>query len=234
LSSKVPDDATTVWLFWKDLIKAGIGEKIFSTFDTHLRANGFDAKKDQIDDASIVNVPKKRKTRDENNRIKNGETLEWPENKKRQKDVDARWTKKNGKTFFGYNNHIEVDTKCKFIKSYRVTSASVHGRNVFVELLNDLIRVAMFGQTQLIAPKKNSINFMMPGIESISDARGHWGQKLTDWEPQGNHTRSKTSSRVEHVFDVQAQKAGNLLLRTVGILLAKVKIGLRNLACNID
>jgi IS5 family transposase len=178
LSSKVPDDATTVWLFWKDLIKAGIGEKIFSTFDTHLRANGFDAKKDQIDDASIVNVPKKRKTRDENNRIKNGETLEWPENKKRQKDVDARWTKKNGKTFFGYNNHIEVDTKCKFIKSYRVTSASVHGRNVFVELLNDLIRVAMFGQTQLIVPQEKLNKLHDAGYREHIRRKGSLGSKV--------------------------------------------------------
>jgi len=33
---------------------------------------------------------------------------------------------------------------------------------------------------------------------------------------------------------VQAQRAGNLLLRTIGIARARAKIGLRNLVYNID
>jgi IS5 family transposase len=136
LGSKVPD-ATTVWRFREDLSKAGIVEKLFETFDAHLRAHGFEARKGQIVDASIVNVPKQRNSRDENHQIKNGDRPEWPENKKRQKDVDARWTKKNGKTFFGYKNHIAVDVKYKFIRNYGVTSASVHDSNVFLELLDD-------------------------------------------------------------------------------------------------
>ncbi len=41
-------------------------------------------------------------------------------------------------------------------------------------------------------------------------------------------------SRVEHIFGVQTQRAGNLILRGVGIVRAKVKIGLRNLAYNLD
>jgi IS5 family transposase len=75
---------------------------------------------------------------------------------------------------------------------------------------------------------------MSLGVENISTARVTGVESLTDWEQQGNHTRSKTRSWVEHVFGVQAQKAGNFLLRTIGILRAKVKAGLRNLAYNID
>jgi hypothetical protein len=40
--------------------------------------------------------------------VKRGETpSEWEEKpaKNRQKDKDARWTKKHGKSFFGYKNH---------------------------------------------------------------------------------------------------------------------------------
>lgn len=53
-------------------------------------------------------------------------------------------------------------------------------------------------------------------------------------EQEGNKTRSRVRSRVEHIFGVQAQKAGTLILRTVGIARAFVKIGLRNLAYNMD
>ena len=58
-------------------------------------------------------------------------------------------------------------------------------------------------------------------------------QKLTDWEKQGNRTRSKIRCRIEHVFGIQAQIVGNPILRTIGKARAEVKIGLRNLAYNM-
>ena len=30
-------------------------------------------------------------------------------NKKKQKDIDARWTQKGGQNYFGYKNHIKMD-----------------------------------------------------------------------------------------------------------------------------
>ena len=59
----------------------------------------------QIIDASIVPVPKQRTAVDDNARIKEGETPEGWENqpaKRSQKDTDARWTKKHGKSQYGY------------------------------------------------------------------------------------------------------------------------------------
>lgn len=46
----------------------------------------------------------------------------------------------------------------------------------------------------------------------------------------GNRTRSKIRSRIEHVFGVQAQMAGDLIIRCIGIVRAEIKNGLRNLA----
>src|SRR6185295_1767322 len=50
--------------------------------------------------------------------IKRGETpAEWERKpaKNRQKDKDARWTKKHGRSFFGYKNHVNVDRTHKLI-----------------------------------------------------------------------------------------------------------------------
>ena len=41
-------------------------------------------------------------------------------------DRDARWTKKHGRSFFGYKNHVNADTKHKLIRHYAVTDAAVH------------------------------------------------------------------------------------------------------------
>ena len=61
--------------------------------------------------------------------IKSGKTPEaWKAkpNKLAQKDIEARWTKKNNATFYGYKNHVKADTKTKLIVDYLVTDASVH------------------------------------------------------------------------------------------------------------
>ncbi len=49
-----------------------------------------------------------------------------------------------------------------------------------------------------------------------------------------NSAKSKRRSRVEHVFGVQSQRTGSLLLRGIGIIRAKTKIGLRNLSYNLS
>lgn len=88
-------------------------------------------------DASLVSVPIQRNGREENRQIREGNPpQEWSEAKSRQKDTEARWTVKNGKSTFGYKNHIEADVSCKLIRRYAVTPASVHDSQVFKELLD--------------------------------------------------------------------------------------------------
>ena len=48
---------------------------------------------------------------------------------------------------------------------------------------------------------------------------------------RGNATRARVRSRIEHVFAAQKCRLG-LLVRTVGMMRARVKIGLANLAYN--
>jgi IS5 family transposase len=84
---------------------------------------------EQIVDASFVEVPRQRNSRDENDQIKKGQTPKsWKAkpNKLRQKDRDARWTKKNKMNFYGYKNQLKVDQGNKLISSYMVTDAAVH------------------------------------------------------------------------------------------------------------
>jgi IS5 family transposase len=56
--------------------------------------------------------------------------------KLRQKDRDARWTKKHGKSFFGYKNHVNADAKHKLIRRYEVTDVAVHDSQKLDRLLN--------------------------------------------------------------------------------------------------
>jgi len=93
----------------------------------------------KIVDASFIEVPKQRNKKEENDQIKAGEIPDSVKEKPRklaQKDTDARWTQKNGVNFFGYKNHIKIDSKSKFIITYSVTDASVHDSQALKDLLD--------------------------------------------------------------------------------------------------
>ena len=56
---------------------------------------------------------------------------------------------------------------------------------------------------------------------------------LTKREMQGNKTRSKVRARVEHVFGAQSNDMGGTLVRSIGLMRAKARIGLKNLTYNM-
>ena len=50
---------------------------------------------------------------------------------------------------------------------------------------------------------------------------------------KANRNRSKIRARIEHVFGAQESSPGGRIVRTIGIVRARAKIGLQNLAYNI-
>ena len=132
--SKVPD-AKTIWLFRESLKKAGLIEELFTELDGQILAVGYRSRKGQIIDDSLIAIPRQRNSREENARIKQGETPEnWKENpaRLRQKDIDARRTQKNGENHYSYKNYISIDNEHKLIRHFEVTSAEVHDSQVFL------------------------------------------------------------------------------------------------------
>jgi IS5 family transposase len=234
LGGRVPD-AKTIWLFRDQLTEAGLVRTVFAQFDQFLRAHGFAAQKGQIVDASIVQAPRQRNRRDENQQIKDGQIPEdWSPQKRRQKDVEARWTQKNGRNYYGYKNHIAIDAKHKLIRDYEVTSASVHDSQVFEELLDSKNSSRDVWADSAYRSQKNVAALSEKGYRPHLQRKGCRHRPLTEKEKRGNHRRSKIRSRVEHVFGVQTQRAGTLILRSIGWIRAEAKIGLRNLAYNLD
>jgi len=233
IGDRVPD-AKTIWLFREQLGKAKLVKRLFRKFDRYLHEQGFKARKGQIVDASIVSVPIQRNSREENQQIKEGSNPEeWSEAKSRQKDVHARWSARSHKHAYGYKNHISIDARHKLIRAYAVTDAAVHDSQIFSELLDATNSSRDVWADSAYRSEENRTELERRGYREHLQRKGCRHKKLTDWEKQGNRTRSRIRCRIEHVFGIQAQMAGTLLLRTIGNVRAEVKIGLRNLAYNI-
>jgi|SRR5215204_1795739 len=239
LTSGIEDcipDGTTLWLFREKLGKAGIIEKLFDRFDRHLGAKGYIARGGQIVDATIVAVPKQRNTHKENETVKGGQTPEaWKKRpaKNRQKDKDARWTKKHGRSFYGYKNHVNADAKHKLIRCYDVSDAAVHDSQKLDGLLSKANTSADVFADSAYRSAETEAALKARGFRSRIHVRATRNHPLTQRQVEANRKKSRVRVRVEHVFGAQETSAGSRLVRTIGIVRARVKIGLQNLVYNI-
>jgi IS5 family transposase len=235
IEASIPD-GTTLWLFREKLAKAGLMDKLFERFGQHLEAKGYIARGGQMVDATIVPVPRQRNSRDENDQVKAGTTpRDWKKRpaKDRQKDKDARWTKKHGRSFFGYKNHVNADARYKLIREYGVTDASVHDSQAFDDLLNKGNTSSDVYADSAYRSAETERKLKARGFRSRIHKRGRRNHPLSDAETKANTRKSKVRARIEHVFGAQENAPGGRLVRTIGIVRAKIKIGLLNLAYNI-
>ena len=233
LADDVPD-SKTIWLFKNKLANSEVDKELFDIFNKELEKKGLMINEGTIIDASFVEVPKQRNKKEENEDIKNGKVPEeWKRNKNklRQKDTDARWTKKNNHSYYGYKNHVKVENKSKLIKKYEVTDASVHDSQVLEKLLDETDEnkpvyadSAYVGQEEIFAKKK---------VKSQVCEKGYRGKPLTKEQKEENRKKSKVRARVEHVFGFIENSMNGSFIRSIGIKRAKFNIGLMNLTYNI-
>ena len=235
LGDRVPD-AKTVWLYREALAQAGKVEDLFKLFDGHLARQGYIARGGQILDASIVPVPRNHNTREENAAIKADEVPDGWENKpakRSQKDVDARWTKKHGKSHYGYKNHVNVDRKHKLIRRYHVTDAAVHDSQAVDKLLMRGNTASGVWADSAYRSAEIEKTLKARGLTSRIHRKGKRGKPLGKQANQSNRTKSSVRVRVEHVFGAQTNDMGGTIVKTIGLVRARARIGMKNLAYNI-
>jgi IS5 family transposase len=235
LEDRIPD-ATTLWLFREALVAAGLIDILFEQFSQHLEAKGYIARGGQMVDATIVSVPKQRNTRAENTEVKAGKTPEdWAKEpaKNRQKDKDARWTKKHGKSFFGYKNHINADVTRKLIRAWDVTDASVHDSQKLDGLLSKANTSKDIYADSAYRSAQTEERLAAQGFKSRIQMRGRRNHPLPEAEQEANRKKSRVRARVEHIFGAQEMATGGRLVRSIGIARARLKIGMQNLVYNI-
>ena len=236
-------DARTIWLFRERLKENSLDKRLFERFSQYLNEHGYQAQGGQIVDATFAEVPRQHNTPEENKTIKEEHKApeSWSEKKKRHKDVDASWTKKRNKSYFGFKNHINVDAKHKLIRQSEVTPANVHDSQKFMDVIDSQISEDSVSEDRRVfadsaynseeATKQLTKRGLIPKLCH----KGCRHKKLTESEKAKNSEISKTRCRVEHVFGLMHQFChGNRIIRTIGLARAKVKITLSNLAYNLN
>jgi transposase, IS5 family len=248
LHDPVPD-AKTIWLYREQLARAGATEKLFARFDALLREKGWLAMGGQIIDATVIKARRPRLSQAEKDTIKGGGVpAEWTPARRAQIDRDGRWTIKRGRKrdagpgghqrqvdiavpMFGYKNHVGIDREHGFLRRYTVTHAAAHDGGQLGAVLD---RDNTAGDVWADTAYRSAANLVLlerRGLKPQFQRKKPRGRKMPAHIARGNASRARIRSRVEHVFAAQKCRLG-LVVRTVGMVRARVKIGLANLAYN--
>jgi len=132
-----------------------------------------------------------------------------------------------------YKNHVNADARYKLIREYGVTDASVHDSQAFDDLLNKGNTSSKVYADSAYRSAEAERKLKARGFRSRIHKRGRRNRPLSAAEAEANYSKSKVRARIEHVFGAQENAPGGRLVRTIGIVRAKIKIGLQNLAYNI-
>jgi IS5 family transposase len=211
---------------------------LFDRFGEELDRSGFAVKSGLIMDGSFVEVPRPRNTKEENERLKNGESAETVFTNPHvlaQKDTDAEWTKKGNETYCGYENHGLIDDAFKLIRDYAATGAAVHDIVPCLSVTPDEPAYPdqeFFGDSAYSSEEIDT-KLKERGFIPLICEKGYRNKPLTEEQKAFNRVKSSVRSRVEHVFGAMKMRMGNEILRTIGLERAAFWIGMRNLMYNM-
>jgi len=246
--AKVPDK-NAIWDFKQALADTGIERELFDLFNEMLEGKGIIMHKGSIIDASFVTVDKRHTTKKDDQSLKEGDCphdlhkkcaerlengeIKSDENVFNQMDFDARWTKKNNESFFGYKDHVKCDKDSKIITDFTVTDASVHDSQELIELVNRGDNSVDLDSGYVGKGIAEEVLEKCPDIELNICSRAYRNHPLTDEEKTLNKIISRRRCRVEHIFGYMTRFMGGMTLRCHGIKRAYRDICNKNLAYNL-
>lgn len=177
----IPDE-TTICRYREMFARLGIDKKLFYEFNKQLKNLNLIVGKGTIVDATI----KQAQATSISNR-----------------DKDADFTKKRGKTYYGYKGHIAIDEDSEVIKTVEFTKASVHDSSAFDQLV-DYSEQAVFadkGYANKTRREKLEAKNIFDGIL----AKGYRNKALSKSEKKLNKLLSTVRNRVERPFAFMKQ-----------------------------
>jgi len=175
-NDSIPDE-TTICRYREKFSRLGLDKRLFNEFNKQLKKLNQIVGKGTIVDATIKQAQATVKS---------------------NRDNDADFTKKRGKTYYGYKGHIAIDEESEVIKSVEFTKASIHDSSMFDKLV-DYKEESVFadkGYTNKTRSRKLDSKGIFDGIL----AKGYRNKPLTEADKKLNKLLSQIRNRVERPF----------------------------------
>ena len=134
---------------------------------------------------------------------------------------------------FGYTNHVVVDRRYGFVRAFKATDAARHDGAGLREIVSRDNTASDVRADTAYRSKKNEAWLRKTGRVSRIHHRKPRGRPMPERMAKANAAKSRVRAHVEHVFAQQKDQMG-LVVRTIGLERAEAKIGLANLAYNLQ
>ena len=171
---KIPD-FTTVWRFRDELTGTDTIDKIWQELQQRIAAKNVRIEKGVIQDASFIHAEP-------------GKTNSGMDNRgmaKTSRSRDGSWTKKNGKSHFGFKLHSKVQRGSKIIMEVAVTTAKVHDSNIDLAAPDEIV----YRDTAYT------------GVKTRAKGNGSMKRgKLSEYDKRRNKRISRKRSQGEHPY----------------------------------
>jgi len=177
----IPDE-TTICRYREMFARLDLDKKLFYEFNNQLKSLNIIVGKGTIVDATIKQAQATSVSK---------------------RDKDADFTKKRGKTYYGYKGHIAIDEDSEVIKTVEFTKASIHDSSKFDQLV-DYSEEAIFadkGYANETRRKKLQRKNIFDGILS----KGYRNKPLNRSEIKLNKLLSTVRNKVERPFAYMKQ-----------------------------
>lgn len=216
--TNVPD-RTTVLTFENRIGEAG-AKALVDGVSAQLLQKGFIVRCGQIIDATLVPAPQQHNGRRERESIEQGAMpADWKPAKRRQKDADATWRKRHGKSDFGYRLSINVAKRYKIIRRIETDSASTHDSQHFDNVFDASDTSCDVYADRGYPSEEREAWLKEIGFRNQIQRKGKPNKSLSECQQRRNKRIAKARARVEHVFGAIEQMSGKLL-PTIGYVRA--------------
>jgi IS5 family transposase len=190
-------DETTVCKFRHLLERHGLGERIFALVNGYLEKHGLKIGTGTIVDATILHAPSSTS------------------NKSGERDPEMHQVRKGKQWYFGMKAHVGVDAGSKLIHSVAATAANVADCRMLPALLHG-------GETDVWGDQayQGQAAVLAEHAPQAADRISRmWRTKLKTYPERRdeNRVKSKTRSRVEHVFATMKLQFGFVKVRFRGL-----------------
>ena len=203
MEEDVPDHST-ISRFRKEVSERGLGRRLLKELMRQLDKKGLVVKAGTLLDATIVEAQVRRPSSPDHLGTKS------------ETDPEAAWTRKGGKSHFGYKAHIGMDAGSGLIREAALTPANVNDTEVADELVSG-DEAAVYAD-KAYGTKERSERLKSMHIKDRIMRRGNKHHPvLPRWERRRNQVISRLRAPVEKVFGTLKRSYGYRRVRYMGL-----------------
>ena len=215
LAESVPDHSS-IWRFREQLARHGLAEKLLAEVNRQLDARGLILRRGTLIDATILEAAVRPPAGDA------GEVS--------GHDPQAGWTKKNGRSRFGYKAHVAVDEGSGLVREVVMTPADVHDSVMGDGLVQGDEDAVYADKAYDDAARRKRLR--KQGIEPRIMYQARRNRPLRPWQVAFNRAVAPIRAGVERLFATMKRAYGYRRVRYLG--LARNDVQLQVLCSAID